>query len=123
MSNVVSYSITNFNVLLSLAHCGTTPLGKDDYYCNEDLVKQLVFDAKLSTPYFRSWDATQEERDLAQKYNVSVRFIATSSGLTRWHYVFEDHKNEWVDEFGNRAKKYQDKLVFIWKYKFKNLFL
>ncbi|CAH2102250.1 unnamed protein product [Euphydryas editha] len=87
-------------------HCGTTPLGKDDYYCNEDLVKQLVFDAKLSAPYFRTWEATDEERNLAQKYNVSVRFIATSSGLTRWHYIFEDAKNERVDELGRREKEY-----------------
>ncbi|XP_045449056.1 voltage-dependent calcium channel subunit alpha-2/delta-3 [Melitaea cinxia] len=87
-------------------HCGTTPLGKDDYYCNEDLVKQLVFDAKLSAPYFRTWEATEEERNLAQKYNVSVRFIATSSGLTRWHYIFEDTKNERVDELGQRTKEY-----------------
>ncbi|XP_041974818.1 voltage-dependent calcium channel subunit alpha-2/delta-3 isoform X2 [Aricia agestis] len=91
-------------------HCGTTPLGKDDYYCNEDLVKQLVFDAKLSAPYFRSWSATEEERNLARKYNVSVRFIATSSGLTRWHYIFDDYKNEWVDEVGNRDKEFTGKV-------------
>lgn len=86
-----------------------TPLGKDDYYCNEDLVKQLVFDAKLSAPYFENWIATDEEWDLARKYNVSVRFIATSSGLTRWHYVFENDKNEEVDDQGNRRKEYDGK--------------
>lgn len=87
-------------------HCGMTPLGKDDYYCNEDLVKQLVFDAKLSTPYFGNWIATDDEWALARKYNVSVRFIATSSGLTRWHYVFDTDKNEEVDDYGNRRKEY-----------------
>ncbi|CAH0695393.1 unnamed protein product [Spodoptera exigua] len=87
-------------------HCGMTPLGKDDYYCNEDLVKQLVFDAKLSAPYFENWIATDEQWDLARKYNVSVRFIATSSGLTRWHYVFDSDKNEEVDDHGNRRKGY-----------------
>ncbi|XP_045495247.1 voltage-dependent calcium channel subunit alpha-2/delta-3 [Colias croceus] len=91
-------------------HCGTTPLGKDDYYCNEDLVKQLVFDAKLSTPYFRDWRATDEERELARKYSVSVRFIATSSGLTRWHYIFDDEKNEKVNEQGIREKDYDGKV-------------
>ncbi|XP_034830585.1 voltage-dependent calcium channel subunit alpha-2/delta-3 [Maniola hyperantus] len=87
-------------------HCSTTPLGKDEYYCNEDLVKQLVFDAKLSTPYFRTWEASEEERSLAEKYNVNVRFIATSSGMTRWHYIFDDSKNEKVDTEGNRTKEY-----------------
>lgn len=104
------------NIFLSyciLAHCGTTPLGKDDYYCNEDLVKQLVFDAKLSTPYFRHWEATDEERELAKKYNVSVRFIATSSGLTRWHYIFDDDKNEVVNEHGFRKKTFKGELVYI----------
>ncbi|XP_026759265.2 voltage-dependent calcium channel subunit alpha-2/delta-4 [Galleria mellonella] len=87
-------------------HCGnaTTQLGKDDYYCNEDLVKQLVFDAKLTTPYFNTWSRSDEELELARKYNVSVRFIATSSGLTRWHYIFDSDKNEVVDDFGNRLK-------------------
>ncbi|KAL4716963.1 hypothetical protein ACJJTC_012774 [Scirpophaga incertulas] len=87
-------------------HCGdaTTQLQKDDYYCNEDLVKQLVFDAKLSAPYFEQWDATPAQVDLAARYNVSVRFIATSSGLTRWHYIFDDDMNEVVDDFGNRVK-------------------
>ncbi|XP_023935814.1 voltage-dependent calcium channel subunit alpha-2/delta-3 [Bicyclus anynana] len=91
-------------------HCSTTPLGRDDYYCNEDLVKQLVFDAKLSTPYFRTWEATDEERRLAEKYNVSVRFIATSSGMTRWHYIYDDTKNEKVDKEGNRMKEYPGKV-------------
>ncbi|CAH0592660.1 unnamed protein product [Chrysodeixis includens] len=87
-------------------HCGMTPLGKDDYYCGEELVKQLVFDAKLSAPYFEDWVASEAEWDLARKYNVSVRFIATSSGLTRWHYIFDTDKNEKVDDHGFRRKEY-----------------
>ncbi|KAJ8736160.1 hypothetical protein PYW08_006816 [Mythimna loreyi] len=98
---------TNFTLE---THCGMTPLGKDDYYCNEDLVKQLVFDAKLSAPYFETWTASDEEMDLAKKYNVSVRFIATSSGLTRWHYVFDSDKNEQVDDHGRPHKEYAGKV-------------
>ncbi|CAH1639873.1 unnamed protein product [Spodoptera littoralis] len=81
-------------------HCGMTPLGKDDYYCNEDLVKQLVFDAKLSAPYFENWIATDEQWDLARKYNVSVRFIATSSGLTS---VFGDVYHNTIEETWYKA--------------------
>lgn len=87
-------------------HCGNAQLGQNEYYCNEDLVKQLVFDAKLSNPYFGIWYATDEEKELAKKYNVSVRFIATSSGLTRWHYVNDEDKNERVDDNGFRQKNY-----------------
>ncbi|GBP42128.1 hypothetical protein EVAR_21132_1 [Eumeta japonica] len=93
-------------------HCGsaTSALGKDDYYCNEDLVKQLVFDAKLSEPYFKEWNPREAERVLADKYNVSVRFIATSSGLTRWHYIHDDSKNERVDDEGERHREYIGKV-------------
>ncbi|XP_028034568.1 voltage-dependent calcium channel subunit alpha-2/delta-4-like isoform X1 [Bombyx mandarina] len=93
-------------------HCGnaTRELGVDDYYCNEDLVKQLVFDAKLTTPYFENWDATNEEINLAKKYNVSVRFIATASGLTRWHYINDKTKNEKVNDTGYRHKEYKGKV-------------
>ncbi|CAG4977830.1 unnamed protein product [Parnassius apollo] len=89
-------------------HCGDEreQLGKDDYYCNEDLVKQLVFDAKLTTPYFLTWHASEEERKLANEYKVSVRFIATSSGLTRWHYINDDSKNEKVTEQGEKIKDF-----------------
>lgn len=87
-------------------HCDTVPLDDNAYYCNEDLVKQLVFDAKLSAPYFKIWTAERDELELAKLYNVSVRFIATSSGLTRWHYIFDDSKNEKVDDHGNRRKEY-----------------
>ncbi|XP_028158814.1 voltage-dependent calcium channel subunit alpha-2/delta-4 isoform X1 [Ostrinia nubilalis] len=98
-------------------HCGnaTTQLQKDDYYCNEDLVKQLVFDAKLTTPFFKEWNASDEEVELTAKYNVSVRFIATSSGLTRWHYIFDEDKNEVVDDEGNRWKNSKEE-VFGDKY-------
>ncbi|KPI95038.1 Voltage-dependent calcium channel subunit alpha-2/delta-4 [Papilio xuthus] len=89
-------------------HCGDEreQLGKDDYYCNEDLVKQLVFDAKLTTPYFATWYATSEERKLANEYKVNVRFIATSSGLTRWHYINDDSKNEKVTEQGEKSRTF-----------------
>lgn len=75
-------------------------------------MKQLVFDAKLTAPYFEVWNATDEQWELARKYNVSVRFIATSSGLTRWHYIFDSTKNEKVSDTGQRYKEYPEKYVF-----------
>lgn len=72
----------------------------------------MVFDAKLTTPYFETWTASDgfdenEMWELAKTYNVSVRFIATSSGLTRWHYIFDSTKNEQVDDHGKRTKEYE----------------
>lgn len=70
-------------------------------------MKQLVFDAKLSAPYFEKWtDHSAYEQELANKYNVSVRFIMTSSGLTRWHYLHDNDKNEKVNASGFRMKDF-----------------
>lgn len=68
-----------------------------------------MFDAKLTTPYFDKWHASNTERIMANTYKVSVRFIATSSGLTRWHYIFDDDKNEKISDNGEREKKFGGK--------------
>lgn len=69
----------------------------------------MVFDAKLSNPYFQTWYATDEDKNLAKSFNVTVRFIATSSGFTRWHYVEDESKNERIDDLGNREKDFDGK--------------
>lgn len=78
-------------------------------------MKQLVFDAKLTTPYFATWHATSEERKLANEYKVNVRFIATSSGLTRWHYINDDSKNEKVTEQGEKSRTFDGQYVFLYQ--------
>lgn len=70
---------------------------------------QLVFDAKLSTPYFKTWNASARDKKMAGNYNVSVRFIATAGGLTRWDYIDDTHKNEQVNDTGWRNKEYDGK--------------
>ncbi|KAI5644965.1 neuronal voltage-dependent calcium channel alpha 2acd domain-containing protein [Phthorimaea operculella] len=84
-----------------------TRLDQNDYYCNEDLIRQVVFDAKLTHNHFGPW--RHPNWDLAAKYNVSVRFIATSSGLTRWHYIVDEYKNEQVNDDGTLTMNYTDK--------------
>ncbi|KAL1493158.1 hypothetical protein ABEB36_011269 [Hypothenemus hampei] len=70
--------------------CGRKTLGDDDYYCDEQLVQRLIFDAR------NTWEAFKEnwtfQSDLEQKFfdRNTLRFVATMSGLTRWGYLYED---------------------------------
>ncbi|XP_011699951.1 PREDICTED: voltage-dependent calcium channel subunit alpha-2/delta-3-like, partial [Wasmannia auropunctata] len=71
-------------------NCGRQTLKHDDYYCNKELMQLLVFDAKATNDSFRGdymEDLPPRARDLAQRYGIFVRFIATQSGLTRWHHL------------------------------------
>lgn len=61
----------------------------DAYYCNKELVQLLVFDAKVTNNSFRNWQfASEQERDIIERYNATLRFVATMSGLTRWQFIF-----------------------------------
>ncbi|CAL1679525.1 unnamed protein product [Lasius platythorax] len=70
--------------------CGHRTLKYDDYYCNKELMQLLVFDAKATNNSFRGdyeENLPPRARNLAQLYGIFIRFIATQSGLTRWHRV------------------------------------
>lgn len=69
-------------------NCGRQTLKHDDYYCNKELMQLLVFDAKATHDNFRDdymEDLPLKAQNLAHLYGIFVRFIATQSGLTRWH--------------------------------------
>ncbi|XP_011876381.1 PREDICTED: voltage-dependent calcium channel subunit alpha-2/delta-4 isoform X2 [Vollenhovia emeryi] len=71
-------------------NCGRQTLKHDDYYCNKELLQLLVFDAKATNNSFHGdymEDLPPRARDLAHLYGIFIRFIATQSGLTRWHYL------------------------------------
>ncbi|KAL0134742.1 hypothetical protein PUN28_001483 [Cardiocondyla obscurior] len=71
-------------------NCGRQTLKHDDYYCNKELMQLLVFDAKATNDSFhRDYveNLSPRIRDLAHRYGIFVKFIATQSGLTRWHYL------------------------------------
>nr|CAD7409036.1 unnamed protein product [Timema poppensis] len=60
---------------------------------DKDLMQLLVFDAQITDPVFRDerWIfRNKEEQELLEIYNVSLRFVATQSGLTRWEHVQEN---------------------------------
>lgn len=71
-------------------NCGRQTLDHDDYYCNKELMQLLVFDAKATYHSFRGDyldDLPPRAQDLAERYGIFLRFIATQSGLTRWHHL------------------------------------
>jgi voltage-dependent calcium channel alpha-2/delta-4 len=71
-------------------NCGRQTLKHDDYYCNKELMQLLVFDAKATYHSFRGdyLDGLPfRTQQRARLYGVFLRFIATQSGLTRWHHL------------------------------------
>lgn len=80
---------------ISAVECGRKTLDDNDYYCDKDLVQQLIFDARNTyEPFKENWKFQSDyERMLFTKYNVTLRFVATMSGLTRWDYIFDNYTN------------------------------
>ncbi|XP_076637215.1 ca[2+] channel Muscle-specific alpha2/delta subunit isoform X1 [Colletes latitarsis] len=67
--------------------CGRQTLSHDDYYCNKELMQLLIFDAKATNASFDDEFVLEDlrARHLAELYGIFLRFVATQSGLTRWH--------------------------------------
>lgn len=77
-----------------LVNCGRKTLDDEAYFCNKELVQLLVFDAKITYPSFDKWAfSSKDEEELFVRYNASLRFVATMSGLTRWQFVFGENMN------------------------------
>lgn len=70
-------------------------MDKSAYYCNKELVQLLIFDAKVTNTSYRTWEFENEEvQKLIEKYNATLRFVATMSGLTRWQFIFGEVEDE-----------------------------
>lgn len=87
-------------------NCTRRSLDRESYYCNEELMQLLVFDARAT---YKSFVEDFRMNYLAKTYNVFLRFIATQSGLTRWQYIGDNKigKGTYYDkiEFGDLHKK------------------
>lgn len=84
------------------ANCGRKTLGDDAYYCNKELVQLLIFDAKVTNTTYRTWKFESiEERSIIERYNATLRFVATMSGLTRWQFIFGEVEVDSDREFGD----------------------
>lgn len=83
--------MTNICVRLKkkTVNCGRSTFDLGAYYCNKELVQLLIFDAKVTNTSYRSWKFdSEEERQLIERYNATLRFVATMSGLTRWQFIY-----------------------------------
>ncbi|XP_059477991.1 voltage-dependent calcium channel subunit alpha-2/delta-3 isoform X4 [Neocloeon triangulifer] len=61
---------------------------KDSYYCDRTLFLSLLFDAKMTEGFSQNFTTnTQDdsEKGLKEHFGITVSFIATHTGLTRWH--------------------------------------
>lgn len=96
------FQVTRIFVLRGAANCGRKTQGDDAYYCNRELMELLIFDAKVTNTSYRTWKfESAAERALIEKYNATLRFVATMSGLTRWQFIFGEVEVDTDREFGD----------------------
>ncbi|RZC35512.1 Cache 1 and/or VGCC alpha2 domain containing protein [Asbolus verrucosus] len=89
---------------LKKIECGRQTHGDDDYYCDRQLVQRLVYDAKNTMEAFKGWANQTGESQIFDNFDVTLRFIATMSGLTSWEYRNDDLKPPGI-EFGDLHPK------------------
>ncbi|XP_030376767.1 voltage-dependent calcium channel subunit alpha-2/delta-3 [Scaptodrosophila lebanonensis] len=83
-------------------NCGRKTLGDDAYYCNQELVHLLVFDAKVTNSSYGEWKfENEEEKALIESFGATLRFVATMSGLTRWQFIYGEVEVDNDQEFGD----------------------
>ncbi|XP_065354031.1 voltage-dependent calcium channel subunit alpha-2/delta-4 isoform X3 [Cloeon dipterum] len=114
----------------SNANGKTGKVDKDSYYCDRNLFLSLLFDAKMTEGFSKNLSEsppTDSEpmamfmvlltrKGLKEQFGVTVSFIATHTGLTRWHDFplgvdpddanvegqFSSHHNKATDELWYR---------------------
>ncbi|CAL1679526.1 unnamed protein product [Lasius platythorax] len=72
------------------SHTNSYKADKNSYYCDRNLLLSLVYDAKVTEWFAQQTPAnpssTREEsgKEFQQRFAVTLAFMATHSGLTRW---------------------------------------
>ncbi|XP_025207776.1 voltage-dependent calcium channel subunit alpha-2/delta-3 isoform X2 [Melanaphis sacchari] len=86
-SNFENISMDDFD----RRECDRKPIDIDEFYCDKELMQLLFFDAKITHALYNStWNPTSEfEKRYVNQYNVSVRFLATQGGLSRWQHILD----------------------------------
>lgn len=90
--------------------CGRRTLDTEAYYCNNELVQLLIFDAKVTNASYSAdkWSETDAQSKLIKLYDATLRFVATMSGLTRWQFIYGEPENSTAKEFGDFHTKAVD---------------
>ncbi|KDR23040.1 Voltage-dependent calcium channel subunit alpha-2/delta-3 [Zootermopsis nevadensis] len=87
-------------------NCNRRLKAEDEYYCDRELVQLFTFDAKVTDPFFREDELTYFEQEFVNLYNVSLKFVSTQSGLTRWlRFQERTELDEGDSDFGDLHKK------------------
>ncbi|XP_050425404.1 voltage-dependent calcium channel subunit alpha-2/delta-3 isoform X2 [Adelges cooleyi] len=83
------------------SECDRKAININESYCDKELMQLLFFDAKITHALYNStWVPTSTyEKDYALQYKVSVRFLATQGGLSRWQHITDLEESEL--EFGD----------------------
>ncbi|XP_067644744.1 voltage-dependent calcium channel subunit alpha-2/delta-3 isoform X7 [Eurosta solidaginis] len=66
---------------------------KESYYCDRQLMQSLVFDARVTEWFSKNTSFNSKDdkgNEFRQRFGITVAFLATHSGLTRWQ---EFHSN------------------------------
>lgn len=83
-------------------NCSRRTLGPESYYCNEELMQLLVFDARATND---SFTGEFHLSNLARNYKVFQRFVATQSGLTRWQPISDSRIYYGDIQFGDLYRR------------------
>ncbi|XP_014615597.1 PREDICTED: voltage-dependent calcium channel subunit alpha-2/delta-3, partial [Polistes canadensis] len=102
----------------------TNKADKNSYYCDRNLLMSLVFDAKV-TEWFANPSTTREEtgplarlmnlltrKEFQQRFGVTLAFMATHSGLTRWQDFLLDEEDPIPDD--HFSKMYSRAIDEVW---------
>ncbi|KAF6216162.1 hypothetical protein GE061_000501 [Apolygus lucorum] len=82
--------------------CNRPRVDEEASYCDKELMQLLVFDAKITEGSYKSskWAARDRtEEELVARFEASLRFVATQSGLTRWQVIPDQPEDDksWGD--------------------------
>ncbi|XP_077284622.1 voltage-dependent calcium channel subunit straightjacket isoform X2 [Arctopsyche grandis] len=90
---------------------------RDSYFCDRNLMQAVVFDARVTDWFSQNISSSKEERgkEFIQRFGITVAFMATHSGLTRWQSFpqVSSDDTEKIDtpEFG---EKYPRAIDEVW---------
>ncbi|KDR23041.1 voltage-dependent calcium channel subunit alpha-2/delta-3 isoform X3 [Zootermopsis nevadensis] len=88
-------------------------LDKDSYFCDRELFLSLIFDGR-ATEWFsnRNMSSNQDsKKEFQQRFGVTIAFVATHSGLTRWQ-EFPGEENRGQPRFGDVHNRALDEIWY-----------